>query len=157
MSTGKYISRVVRYLIRMVVLLGLIFALMVYTNTSEVGGAELLSQMFHTQKGVIMLVALFGVALAYPKFGYVTRRVSVDMVVDRDKIIEAMNKMGYMLQSESAQEMLFGSEGIVRKIVNVGNDQIVVRSMGTGVIEIEGLRKWTVLAEFRLNSVAENR
>lgn len=157
MGVKKYLLRVLRYLLRMVLLLGLIFALMLLTKTSEVGAAELWAQMMNTQKGAILIIALVGVALMYPKFGYVERAVMLDMVDNRDTILEVMRKMGYTIVSEKENKMVFQSSGLLKKIMLMGDDKITMNSYTKGVVVLDGVRKDVVVAEFRMNSFVESK
>ena len=69
-----YLIRSIKYLIWLALLFTLIFVLMIRTNTARAGGEQMLHELFHTQRGWMMIGMLMVLAFLYPRFGFTSRR-----------------------------------------------------------------------------------
>lgn len=145
MSFEKYIGRAVRHLVRLTVLVGLIFGVMYATNTLAIAPADLLGT-----RGIILLVALVVISAAYPLYGFSTASVRASMAEDREQIVEALLRGGYSLSFECEGEMVFRAASGLKRLVQLGDDTIVVKQTDSYNLTISGLRKEVENARFRI-------
>lgn len=148
---NRYFIRAVKYLVWLVILFFLVFTLMIATGTSRLGAEESLTALFGSQRGLLMLGMILILSLLYPKFGYTTCVVKANLADNRDNILKVFDMGGYKLESESPGRMVFRAESPVRKALMLWEDTIVVTA-DDNYIFIDGIRKETVRAEFRLKS-----
>lgn len=156
MKPGTYIAHALKYFLRLLLLLVLIYLLIFLVGQARVSAGEFVNELFTTSRGLMLFGALFVLAAFYPLFGFVKRRVDVDMAADRDTIIAAFHAAGYSLGSEVAgQSMTFRASGF-RKVVLMWDDKVTVTA-GEGYVTLEGIRRETVQVEFRINTFIQNR
>ena len=93
-------------------------------------------------RGVGMIVASIALALTYPLFGYAKRKVSGNIVTDREQLDHAADFTGLVLVSESENELVYRARGL-RRLVMLFEDEVRVRQEGDKV-EIRGLRRIAV-------------
>lgn len=148
---NTYILRSLKYIIKMVVLLGLLFVAMALTKTSAVSGEQLFTELFFSTKGLILLCALLAVAAAYPKFGFVKRDVRANMDEQRERIVNVFAACGYELEQHDNNKMTFRAMGKLKRALMMWDDAIDVESDGN-YPSISGVRKEVVRVEFKLNS-----
>ena len=154
MSVGIYFLRVFKYLLKMAILLGVVFALMTATNASELSIEELKANMFDPTKGSLFMFALLAVALTYPKFGYAKRTIQLDFSSKRDSIISVMEKTGYSLYIEESDKMIFRATSPLKRVIMLGDDKISLYKCDNS-IKIDGVRKDISFAEYRLKALIE--
>ncbi len=154
MNVGVYFLRVFKYLLRMVILLSAVFALMLVTGTSEVSAEVFISNLFDTEKGSILLIALIAVALTYPKFGYVKRTIIIDFTSNRDGILQILNKSGYSLYAEEESKITLRATSPFKRVIMLGDDKMTLNKERNSII-IEGVRKDVAMAEYRLKTLSE--
>ena len=158
MKTGQYIRRAVGYFIKLIVLVIVLYLLLFVTGTARVSAGYFVGELFATPRGLMLLGALAVLAACYPMFGYVSRRMAADLREDRVRIVSAFHADGYVLEKEQEGEsMTFRAGGLFRRIWLTFDDRITVRSCGEGFVEIEGLRKEVVTAQFRINTYIQNK
>ena len=93
-------------------------------------------------RGVGMIVASIALALTYPFFGYAKRRISGNIVTDREQLDHAADFTGLVLVSERENELIYRARGL-RRLVMLFEDEVKVRQVGDEV-EIDGLRRISV-------------
>ena len=89
-----------------------------------------------------MIVASIALALTYPFFGYAKRRISGNIVTDREQLDHAADFTGLVLVSERENELIYRARGL-RRLVMLFEDEVKVRQVGDEV-EIDGLRRISV-------------
>ena len=89
-----------------------------------------------------MIVASIVLALTYPFFGYAKRKVSGNIVTDREQLDHAADFTGLVLVAESENELVYRARGL-RRLVMLFEDEVRVRQDGDKV-EIKGLRRVAV-------------
>lgn len=157
MGVKQYIRRSVGYFIKLAVLLALLYLLMCFTGTARVSGQAFVDELFGTPRGVMLIAALVVLAVFYPRFGYVSRRVEgMDIEADRDAVIAAMHSANYILTVEKEKSMSFRAGSGLRRLWLVFDDKVVIRASGSGVT-VEGPRKEVVHAQFRMNTYVQYR
>lgn len=158
MKKGQYIRRAAGYFIKLIVLVAVLYLLLFVTGTARVSADYFVRELFMTQRGLMLIGALAVLSACYPMFGYVTRWMPVDLKEDRMRIISAFHADGYVLEKEQEGEsMTFRAGGLFRRIWLTFDDRIKVRACGDGCVEIEGLRKEVVTAQFRINTYMQNK
>lgn len=143
----KYLCSSLKYLLKLTLLMMAIYAAMYATGTLGITTDELLGT-----KGVVLVVAIVALAAAYPSYGFVRRSSKASMVDDREKILSAMRQNGYSLCRESGDQMVFRASSPAKRIWYLGDDKITVTANTNGGVELYGIRKEVVQAEFRITS-----
>jgi len=157
MKPVAYIVHGLKYFLKLLLLLALIYLILYLFGQAKVSAGQFVAELFMTTKGILLFVALFVLAMVYPLFGFVKRRVAADLTVDRDRIVNAFHAAGYMMKEmEEGRWMVFRAASIMKKITMVWDDKITVRADGDHII-LEGIRKETVQVEFRINTSMQNK
>ncbi len=138
-------GRAVRHFVRLTVLVGLIFGVMYATKTLAIEPADLVGT-----RGVVLLVALVLISAAYPLYGFSTASVRASLTEDREQIVEALFRGGYTLAAEREGEMIFRASSGLKRLVQLGDDAVVVSQQERGNISISGMRKEVENARFRI-------
>lgn len=157
MKTSQYIRRAVGYFIKLIVLVAVLYLLMFVTGSTRVSAAAMLHEMFSTSRGVMLIAVLALLSAIYPRFGYVKRTVKADFNTNRDEILNAMHKSGYILVSElSGRQMVFRADSMLKKLVMSFDDTITVTAADDASVTVEGPRKTVVPVQFRIDTYVNN-
>lgn len=146
----KYLIRSVKYFVAQCVLLVAIMALnraMGSTLTMQ----ETFYVMFHTTRGLLLPVVVVVLALCYPRFGFIVRRVEGDTEHDREQIVNAFRSAGFSLRREEEGTLFFRADGFVQKLLLLWEDEIRVSQYGQW-IELDGIRRGVARVQYRLDS-----
>lgn len=147
----QYLLRTLIYLVRMVLLIVAIYLVMDATDTLAVHYNELLGT-----RGLILAVALLGISIAYPSYGYVSRTARASFGADRAAIIRAFGHIGYALHSEESGRMTFRASSIFKRVWNMGDDKIVVTPIDEQTVEVSGLRKEVVQVVYHIAGTTQH-
>ena len=79
----KYIIRSLKYFCALCVLCIALMGLMLMTGTSRLTLDTVFYEMFHTDTYLKLLITIVALAAAYPRFGFVGRKVEGDMEENR--------------------------------------------------------------------------
>ncbi|MEG2060593.1 MAG: hypothetical protein RRY33_01915, partial [Alistipes sp.] len=90
----KYFVRSLKYFVALCVLCIVLMGLMLVSGTSALTLDQTLYVMFHTSRYAMLLVAIVVLAAAYPRFGFVVRKVEGDVTLHREQIINAFKSAG---------------------------------------------------------------
>ena len=151
MNTKRYLLHSTKYFVKLLVLLAIICLLLFATGTARVSAEVFLQELFTAPRGWLMIGAMVLLAAAYPRFGFVSRKVKADLQADREIIIQTFLAAGYVLVRESEQEMVFRASSPVRRFIAAYDDPVTVHGEKDCIV-LEGIRKETVQAQFRLDS-----
>lgn len=146
----KYLIRSAKYFVALCVLLVAIMALnraMGSTLTIQ----ETFYVMFHTTRGLLLPVVVVVLALCYPRFGFIVRRVEGDTELDREQIVNAFRSAGFSLRREEEGTLFFRADGFVQKLLLLWEDEIRVSQYGQW-IELDGIRRGVARVQYRLDS-----
>ncbi|MFI3328819.1 MAG: hypothetical protein SNH79_07045 [Rikenellaceae bacterium] len=147
----KYFQRAIKYLMSLCVIYLLAIHLMWRLGLSFLSPQESVMMLLHTQRGVMMIVAVVVLSAAYPLFGFMRKRTYGDIVANRETIIEVMALNNFALQSEiEGREMRFVANNIMKRVGMLFEDQIVVTAADENRIELSGNRKAIAYILFRL-------
>lgn len=154
----KYIVRSLKYLLLISVLyVALLWVSSIYTYNGMVDVVTLLKAQLGSERGVWLVATFIGLALLYPRFGYVRRIVEdVDIEGDRIRIDNAMKLYGFKFAGVREGRLVYRAEGIIRRITLLFEDEILVRVVEGGV-EIEGLRRSAVRIIYQLRAYIEHK
>ncbi len=150
----KYFLRSVKYLVRLVVLLALIFWLMQLSGTSnlEVSGGVMafIKSFFATQRGLLFSGALLVWCAIYPSVEFRRRNLNYDLAARREAIVKALAAGRMRLVEDEEGRMVFRSESLVRTIWWLGDDAVTITRSPEGGIDVEGPRRFVMEAEHRI-------
>ena len=144
-----YLIRPIKYLIWLALLFTLIFVLMIRTNTARAGGEQMLHELFHTQRGWMMIGMLMVLAFLYPRFGFTSRSLKGSVATNRDDILRVAHRGGFSLVRETPGQLVFRASSPAKKALLLWEDTITVTQQGDQLV-IDGIRKEVVRMEFRL-------
>ena len=150
----KYIIRSVKYLVMLCVLL----AAVVWLNTlvdTKLSYSEYWQALLSDKQGKMMVVATLLLAATYPKFGYVTRRVSGSFDRHREQVVAAFQARGFILCGETDDELCFRATGL-KRLTSLFEDEIVVRKVSDSEMTFAGLRRHAVQIALATEHYIEN-
>ncbi len=157
----RYWVRMLKYLVLLCLLFLALMALMYYTGSLGLMAGDgfwdtLQLQLFHTERGRLMIPAILLLALFYPRFGFVKRVVSpCSLTEHRQQIENAFKAYGFEVAGSHDEELIFRAGGQLARLQYLFEDEIFVRQQGEG-IEIEGIRRAAVKVAFRLEGYLSN-
>lgn len=146
----KYLIRSAKYFVALCVLLVAIMALN-RAMGSTLTIRETFYVMFHTTRGLLLPVVVVMLALCYPRFGFIVRRVEGDTELDREQIVNAFRSAGFSLRREEEGTLFFRADGFVQKLLLLWEDEIRVSQYGQW-IELDGIRRGVARVQYRLDS-----
>ena len=146
----KYLIRSAKYFVALCVLLVAIMALNLAMG-STLTIRETFYVMFHTTRGLLLPVVVVVLALCYPRFGFIVRRVEGDTELDREQIVNAFRSAGFSLRREEEGTLFFRADGFVQKLLLLWEDEIRVSQYGQW-IELDGIRRGVARVQYRLDS-----
>lgn len=93
-----------------------------------------------------------GVAAIHPRFGFTTKKIQVlgDNTKIKPEIISYMNSLGFILDSNIENQMIFKYDSKVKRLVKMFEDQITITRQIDGY-SIEGLTKEVIRIANGLN------
>ena len=146
----KYLIRSAKYFVALCVLLVAIMALN-RAMGSTLTIRETFYVMFHTTRGLLLPVVVVVLALCYPRFGFIVRRVEGDTELDREQIVNAFRSAGFSPRREEEGTLFFRADGFVQKLLLLWEDEIRVSQYGQW-IELDGIRRGVARVQYRLDS-----
>lgn len=145
---NQYFIRAAKYALRVTLIFVIVFTLMNLTGYSKVTPDQL--SLFFASKDVMIMMVVIAVLIAvHPKLGYVKRSFDLDLVADRDKILNAFAQSGYTIESEDDNAMVLRATGSFNRFMLMNEDAITIDKK-TLPFTIEGNRKNLVRIMFRL-------
>lgn len=147
----RYFIRSLKYFCALCVLIAAIMLLNLSTGIASLTFEETLYVMFHTPRGVLLPVAAVLLALFYPKFGFIRRRIGGDVATHRTQIVNALLFAGYSLRSEADGTMRFRADSPLRRLTMLFDDEIAVSQEGDRIL-LEGNRRGVARAAYRLEA-----
>ncbi len=158
MLIGKYILRSVKYLVKLLILFAVLFAFMMWSNTSTLNfdnWESLVASYFDTAKGWLFIAVVAVWCAVYPKVEFVTRHADYDMREGRDVIIKVF-RMGRMtLANETDGRMVFRGESIGRRLWFLWDEKVTVTRNAAGGFDMEGIRRFVGEAQQRIPGYME--
>lgn len=102
-----------------------------------------------------MLIAVIVLSLAYPRFGFVTRRLKGSLKVNREQIDRAFAAQHFILMSvESEDRLIYIADTMLKRVYLLFEDHILVTQVGDE-LELRGNRKTVAYVLYRLKPMIE--
>lgn len=150
----RYLIRSVKYFCALCVLCAVLMGAMLVTGFSQLTADETLYLLVHSDRFVLLGVAIVLLAATYPCFGFMTARVEGDIERHRTQIGTAFRQAGFRLVGEEEGELLFRGDGFAKRLTLLFEDEIRVRQYGQW-LEIEGIRRGVARVAYRLEGYIE--
>ena len=155
MKTAVYIKRSVKFLVALTVLYVGAMWIMSKTGATLLTPREMAMNLLMSRRGIILVTVVVVWAALYPKVGFVVRRAEADLEADRERIVNAFIRSGYVLTGEEDGVLTFRAANIFRRLRLLFEDRVTVRQYGQWV-EIDGIRRSVAEIEMRLNTYLQN-
>ena len=137
----KYLVRSVKYFAAFCVLyLAVVWLSITTTKGMDVSVWDYVVANFSTTRGQLLGAAVVALSAAYPRFGFITRRVECDMEQEQPYIEQMFAVAGFSLVEKSEGCMLFRANNILSRLVMLFEDEITVKQYGQW-IDITGIRR----------------
>ena len=147
----RYLIRSVKFLVALLVLYVAAVWLMSVMGASMLSVRDTIFVMFQTLRGQLLVAAIIVWVAIYPKVGYVKRECIADFDADKEQITTAFVVSGYELVAQDENEVRYRASNIFSRLRLLFEDEVVVRRVESGNIEIEGVRRTVALVMMRLN------
>lgn len=148
------IIRSVKYFVAMTVLCtGLIAMLSALGTTASPGSWR---ELAGSGRYAELLAAIALLALFYPRFGFMTRRLRGRVDRNRDSIVRAFASAGFTLRSESRDRLVFRASGFPHKLMLLWEDEITVCQESPDRIAVEGIRRGVARTLYRMETYIRN-
>ncbi len=134
----QYLTRVVKYLIYLVIVFVLVIAIFSLTSKSSFSFSNLFREGTEMQIVIFLLV----MSVIYPFFGYARKKVYLNksFTEDKIKILDVMEKSRFEVESESGNTLSFRHKSFVVRMFRMFEDRIIL-DYSDNPIAIEGQRK----------------
>lgn len=154
---GRYIVRSLKYLLFISVLyIALVWLMSVTSYSEKVDMWLLLESQLRSEQGTLLIVAFIALAIFYPRFGFMRRKVEgVDITRDRIRIDNAMRVYGFMFVGMEGETLVYRANGVIKRLSFMYEDRVEVRVVDGGV-EIDGIRRAVARIAFQLNAYIDN-
>ncbi len=145
----KYFVRALKYFAAFCVLyLAIVWLSVMTTKGMDVSAWDYIVANFQTTRGKLLGLAVVVLSAAYPRMGFMTRRVECDMEDERDYLLQVFAASGFTLKEESEGRMVFRADNILSRLFLLFEDEIVVEQYGQW-IDITGIRRGVARVLYR--------
>lgn len=152
----RYAVRAIKYFVAFVVLYLAVTWLSLRASGLDVSVRDSVLATMRTPRGIALAVAVALLSAAYPKFGFITRRVEASTEEDRERIVTAFETSGFGLAAEEDGAMIFRAGNLLRRLLLLFEDEVRVEQYGQWV-EITGIRRAVARAAYRLEWYMDNK
>ena len=133
----KYLVRVLKYYIYIVVIMSLILVLLSLLGLT---GGSSIDEIFRNGYDSLWQIALMFliVAAVYPKFGFNRRSVIIpgEYGEIRDGVVKYMEEKGYVLETEKEENLTFRAKSPLRRATRMFEDRVTfTRDLGGFLVE----------------------
>ncbi|MHC1779741.1 MAG: hypothetical protein AB9922_05840 [Bacteroidales bacterium] len=134
----QYLTRVVKYLVYLVIVFVLVIAIFSLTSKSSFSFSNLFREGTELQIVIFLLV----MSVIYPFFGYARKKVYLNKsyTEDKAKILDAFERSRFEVESESGNTLSFRHKSFVVRMFRMFEDRIIL-DFSDNPIAIEGQRK----------------
>lgn len=150
----RYVQRSIKYFLAICIVYAAMLYLMSLSEMMLVTGGETFRAVMSTPRGMFMLLAVVGLSAAYPRFGFVERRVKGSIKTHRDQINQSFATQRFKLMSEDDRRLVFIADSLFKRIYLLFEDHILVTQVGDE-IELRGNRKAVAYVMFKLKHAIE--
>ncbi|MFI3258807.1 MAG: hypothetical protein R3Y16_01785 [Rikenellaceae bacterium] len=152
----RYLQRSVKYFLALSALyFAMVFVMSLVANTLFTPG-DTLRELFSSQRGVFLFVAVIALSLFYPLFGFMRRYTNGDIVKHREQIITSFRLQKMKLHHESDGRMTFVADNMFKRFRLLFEDHVKVVQSEDGKLSVSGNRKAVAYVIYRLEVAVEN-
>lgn len=153
----RYIIRSLKYLLFISVFyVALVWLMSLTSPSSGVDTWTLLEAQLRSERGMWLVIVFIALAIFYPRFGFMTRRVEgVAVERDRVRIDNAMRVYGFEFVAMEGDVLVYRAKGMFKRLTFMFEDRVEVREKDGGV-EIEGIRRAVARIAYQLGAYIEN-
>lgn len=151
----RYLLRSLKYFLTLCVLMVALIYIKISYEKLPVTFLQMLEIYFSAWNGWAMAATIVVLSATYPRFGFVNKSVSADIVADREQIVNAMTLSGLELCNATAETLTFRATGLQR-LTLLWEDEVVVTATPEGVT-VSGHRRTVVRAVIRLEGYLVNK
>ena len=145
----RYFVRALKYFAAFCVLyLAIVWLSVMTTKGMDVSAWDYIVANFQTTRGKLLGLAVVVLSAAYPRMGFMTRRVECDMEDERDYLLQVFAASGFTLKEESEGRMVFRADNILSRLFLLFEDEITVEQYGQW-IDITGIRRGVARVLYR--------
>ncbi|MDO5496788.1 MAG: hypothetical protein Q4F45_02800 [Alistipes sp.] len=150
----KYIVRAVKYFI----FFGVLYWALVWVMSDFDAAVswQMLMLNLKSENGVWLVAMMVALSLAYPFFGFMTRREVAYLVEDKPVVIDAFKKVGYVLKREDNGVLVFGAESTIKRAFLLFEDEITVEQNGQWIV-VKGIRRMVARVAYYLQVLLERK
>lgn len=138
-NMGKYLIRVVKYIIFYAILIFLMLVVVYFTSSNqEITFWELIRP--GSQQNLIILIVAFSVV--YPFIGFTKQKIYTNRPFDQDKdaVIRIITESGFITASDNDGKLVFKAKRISMRIFRVFEDKITLDYTDNPLV-MEGMRR----------------
>lgn len=147
----KHVIRSVKYLIAFIVLyLGVVWISLMTSKGIDVSVWDYVATTLASQRGKLLIGAVVLLSAFYPRFGFMSRHIKLNIDTDRDHIIERMAAAGFSPIEQSEDRLVLRANSILDRLMMLFEDEIEVKRDGEGVM-ISGNRRGLAKIVYRLS------
>ncbi len=150
----RYVQRSIKYFLSLCFVYAAMLYVLSLTEMMILTRGETFRALMSTPRGMFMLFAVIALSVAYPRFGFVYRRIKGDIKINREPINQAFAKQHFKLMSEDDRRLIFIADSPFRRLYLLFEDHILVTQIGDE-IEFRGNRKTVAYVLYRLQSSIE--
>lgn len=150
--------RSVKYLVKLLILFAILFALMMWSETSTLtfdNWESFFASYFGTTKGWLFTAVVIIWSAVYPKVEFVSRHANYDMREGKDAILRAFDAGKMVLADETDGKMVFHGESAGRRLWFLWDDAVTVTRNPAGGFDMEGPRRFVGEAQQRIPGYME--
>ncbi len=145
----KYFVRALKYFAAFCVLyLAIVWLSVMTTKGMDVSAWDYIVANLQATRGKLLGLAVVVLSAAYPRMGFMTRRVECDMEDERDYLLQVFAASGFTLKEESEGRMVFRADNILSRLFLLFEDEITVEQYGQW-IDITGIRRGVARVLYR--------
>lgn len=143
----RYPIRVAKYVLQLTVLFIVFFSVLHFAGY----GNTTLTEIFSSQRGLLMLGVIIVFALLQPFFGYTKKRLLFDVDKRSEDLDRVLAMCGYAKVGEQDGVKTYRAITFSKKLILMFEDEITVTTVDE-ISEMAGPRKEIVKAYFRMNT-----
>lgn len=144
----RYLIRVVKYLLLLLVLFVVLYAIMFFMKTTSLHPSQF-KELFASQKGLTLIVVFVVLSVINPLFGYAKRQLSYEATQHPEKVISVIESNGFEKVSEDDSLVKFRADSKIKKLQALYEDELILdKKEGT----LEGTRRDVARLIFRIQS-----
>ncbi len=145
----RYVQRSIKYFLAICVVYAAMLYVLSLTEMLVLTGGETFNALISTPRGVFMLVAVVALSAAYPRFGFIERKIKGSIVLNREQIDRAFATQHFKLMSDDGNRLTYIADSPFKRLFLLFEDHILVTQVGDE-IEMRGNRKRVAYVLYRL-------